>query len=192
LYESFKTSRFELFEPMKHCEPHLQEVARRYNAKYHLVAAGAKTGTTQFTVRADDPGASSVYGGGPGQTSEISVPMVRLDEVLRREDLGQSALLKVDVEGFELQVIEGCTGIIEGFEVVILETRFFKYADGMADFYEVVACMHRLGFVVYDMLDGSYRPQDSVLDLIDLVFVKENGFLRRKISKVWSPTPQRV
>jgi FkbM family methyltransferase len=189
LYSAFPQSRLVLVEPMSSCEPFLKDIATRFRAEYHLVAAGPRAGICQFNVRVDDKGASSVFTGGNSSILQVDVPMVRLDELLRNYEWSDSALLKIDVEGFELDVIEGCSEILDRFEAIILETRFFKYADGMAEFHEVIARMSALGYVVYDLLDGFYRPQDNVLDLIDILFVKADGSLRRRISRVWSATP---
>lgn len=184
LYESFPDSRYILFEALDTYEPFLKEIAGKFNATYHLTAAGSKAGSMPFAVRVDDPGASSAaIIEDEEKVDYVSVPVARIDEIVSEDDLGAAAALKVDVEGFELDVIEGCTRIIHKFEFVILECRFFKYQSGMYEFCEVVARMKELGFVVYDILDGGYRPQDNVLDLVDLLFVREDGFLRSKISR---------
>lgn len=184
LYESFPESRYILFEALDVYEPSLKVIASKFDATYHLVAAGKVAGEMPFSVRVNDPGSSSAaIISGEDNVDHISVPVARIDEVLSEDDLGESAALKVDVEGFELDVIEGCGSLIHAFEFVILECRFFKYEPAMYEFSEVVSRMKALGFVVYDMLDGGYRPQDGVLDLVDLVFVREDGFLRNSISK---------
>ena len=38
--------------------------------------------------------------------------------------------------------------------------------------------MHEQGFVVYDILEGIFRPYDNALGQVDLVFAKANGPLR--------------
>ncbi|NIQ16320.1 MAG: hypothetical protein GTO02_18595, partial [Candidatus Dadabacteria bacterium] len=35
------------------------------------------------------------------------------------------------------------------------------------------------GFVIYDFLDGLFRPLDNALGQIDIVFVKRDGFFRQ-------------
>lgn len=181
LYDAFPGAKLYLFEPNPECEPALKRIAEQYGAKYWLTAAGPQPGTMDFWVRPADPGASSMSDVG-GNSSRISVPVVRVDQVLKSDDIKQPAILKIDVEGFELDVIAGCTGLLDQIEMVILETRFFRYHERMAEFAEVVASMRDLGYVVYDVLDGAYRPRDGVLDFVDLVFVRHNGFLRSRIS----------
>ena len=131
-----------------------------------------------------DPGASSL--GIRKHEKDViltTVSVARIDQVLNEHDMHNSSLLKVDVEGFELDVIEGALGILNKIDVIILECRFFKYFDEMYEFHEVVQRMSQLGYVVYDILDGGYRREDGVLDLVDLLFVRKDGSLRREIFK---------
>jgi FkbM family methyltransferase len=183
LYAAFPESRFVLFEPLKRFEPHLQAICRQFNATYHLVAAGDRDGTVEFVFKPDDPGNSSRNVAGASPTAErLTVPIVRLDSVLKADDLGTNAMLKVDVEGTELSVIEGCVGLLPAcFEAIVLETRFFKYGPELFEFSEVVTRMSQLGYAVYDILDGGYRA-DGVLDLVDLLFVRANGQVRSRIA----------
>jgi hypothetical protein len=45
--------------------------------------------------------------------------------------------------------------------------------------YEIVQWMKDHGFVAYDLFGGQNRPLDGALAQMDLVFVKEKGFLRK-------------
>jgi hypothetical protein len=49
---------------------------------------------------------------------------------------------------------------------------------GAPIFDEVVAYMKTIGFVAYDIIHGWYRPLDNALGQVDILFVKENSFLR--------------
>jgi hypothetical protein len=72
--------------------------------------------------------------------------------------------------------------MLDVVELVVTETRFFRYPDMTAEFADVVATMRELGFVVYDILDGFYHP-DGRLDFVNLAFAKEGGFLRSWLSR---------
>jgi FkbM family methyltransferase len=52
------------------------------------------------------------------------VPVARLDEVLRADQLRAPALLKIDVQGQELEVLDGALGLLSHFEVIYLEASF--------------------------------------------------------------------
>ena len=52
---------------------------------------------------------------------------------------------------------------------------------GAPEFFEVIKFMKDKGFVVYDILNGFYRPLDKALGQVDIVFVKEDGKFRKTI-----------
>lgn len=90
-----------------------------------------------------------------------------------------SYLIKIDVQGAELDVLAGATNIIPDTELVILEVSLFEFFVGGPQFYEVVNYMKKEGFVVYDLFGYHCRPIDLALAQIDVAFVKEHGSFRK-------------
>jgi hypothetical protein len=107
-----------------------------------------------------------------------NVPVITLDSVIPR--LEGPALLKVDAEGYELPVLDGAVGMLPSIDMMILETRLFSYAEGLPEIGEVMSYAYAHGFVLYDVLDGGFRPLDGALELLDLVFVPVASALRRE------------
>jgi len=93
-------------------------------------------------------------------------------------------LLKVDVQGFELEVLKGADEILSNVDVIILEVSFFHFLKNASDFYDMIFYMKNLGYIVYDIVGGINRPLDLALGQKDLVFVKENGLFRK--SQGWA------
>ena len=88
-------------------------------------------------------------------------------------------LIKVDVQGAELQVLAGATRTLREAEAVVLEVSLFGFLIGGPQLYEIVQWMKQSGFVVYDIFGGHYRPLDRALAQVDMVFVREDGLFRR-------------
>lgn len=186
LYLAFPRSRLILFEPQLEFEPYIKEFAKRYNISYHMVALGSSSGTTTFLANPSDPGAATALAACDQDTASVPrvVPIRRLDEVLSRQDLGNSCLLKIDVEGFELEVLDGAIDLLPGIDAVILEARFIRYRPNQPIFHEVLSWMAEHGFFVHDLLDGGYRPQDGALDVIDVLFISHR--LANRVATTWS------
>ena len=108
-----------------------------------------------------------------------TVPSYRLDTLYSTRAWLDPILLKVDVQGYELKVLDGAPHLLEQTELVLLETSLFSFSPGMPDFYDVLSYMKQKGFVVYDLYNGHNRPLDGARAQIDVAFVKENGTLRR-------------
>jgi hypothetical protein len=103
-----------------------------------------------------------------------TIPAVTLDEICKTRQLEGPYLIKVDVDGRELDVLAGATQILQNTELVIVEVNLYVTArfDKMC---AVINFMKDQGFVAYDIVDLGYRPSDSALFQVDMVFVKESG-----------------
>jgi FkbM family methyltransferase len=192
LYKQFPDASHLLIEPLREYESVLQEISRRVRAEYIIAAAGPRAGSVTLNVHDDLSGSSTLketeaadVDGEPRQ-----VPTIRVDAVCKEKQLEGPFLLKVDVQGAELSVLEGASEILDQTEVVILEVSLFRFYEGGPQFSETVAQMKTLGYVVYDIFGGHYRPLDNALAQVDLVFVKERGAFRR--SHVFSTPSQRA
>lgn len=178
-------------EPIEEFEPRLQALRARHPGRVTIAACGPHDGEVVLHAHADAYGSSVLHesDGLIADGTDRRVRMVRVDTLVRGTDLRGSALLKVDVQGFELQVIDGALSTLPQCDVVILETSFFKFHEAAPEFAEVLARMKELGFVAYDIVDGHNRPLDNALAQRDVVFVKETG--RFRATHEWSSPEQR-
>lgn len=181
LYEAFKESNILLIEPLVEFEPFLRKICAVYNAQYVLAAAGETSGTAVLNVR-EDKVASSLLRHMDSEavsSSPRTVQAITIDEICVERKLQGSFLMKLDVQGAELQVLEGAKRTLEETEAVVLETSLFGFWVGGPQFHDVIARMKQFGFVAYDICGFLYRPLDDALCQVDLVFVRENGLFRR-------------
>jgi FkbM family methyltransferase len=118
----------------------------------------------------------------------IRVPMGTLDELFADEPLDAPLLLKLDVQGFELEVLRGGLAVLERAEVVILEIALLPYNQGAPLFAEVVAFMEQAGLVVYDFCGQWRRQTDHTLFQTDVVFVRHTSALRAR-RRFWLNEP---
>jgi FkbM family methyltransferase len=181
LYEAFRGASILLIEPLIEFEPFLRKICATYNAQYVLAAAGDTPGTAVLNVRAEKLGSSLLKeaGGIPVNTSPRTVPVVTIDEICQERNLRGPFLIKVDVQGAELRVLAGAARTLHESEAVILEVSLFGFWIGSPQFYDVVARMKEYGFVAYDFCGFLYRPFDTALCQVDMIFARENGLLRK-------------
>ena len=104
--------------------------------------------------------------------------MVAIDDVCEEKGLMAPYLIKVDVQGGELEVLSGASRSLSDAEVVILEVSLFEFVEDGPELHDVVTFMKAKGFVAYDMFGGHTRPLDGALAQVDIVFVKERGVFR--------------
>ncbi len=65
--------------------------------------------------------------------------MGRLHDFIAAEKIVPSALLKLDVQGFELSALQGCEDLLQHFAWVYVECSFIELYEGQALADEVIA-----------------------------------------------------
>lgn len=90
---------------------------------------------------------------GTAEAGTIAIRVARLDEHLSAEAIVAPALLKLDVQGFELQALEGCEDLLSCFAWIYAECSFIELYEGQAFADVIIAWLRERGFV----LDGVYN-----------------------------------
>lgn len=185
IYEAFPKALHIAFEPLPDFHARLAKRLSKFNHEIHHCALMESEGTHDI-LRTEHNlyGSSMMHKREPGDERLIQVPVKRLDDVMKGREISGRMLLKTDCQGADLLVVKGGEKTLQDCDIVILELSFFRFwGDHQSDFFEVVSYMHGRGFVVYDLLDGLFRPSDGALGQIDVAFAKERGFLRQ--SRKW-------
>jgi len=178
----FPDANYILVEPLEEYRPFLEAVSSSVpRAEYVPVAASAASGELVMNVHPDLVGSSvylenedSIVNGVPRVVQAIA-----LDSLIKSRDAIPPFLLKIDVQGAELDVLSGAKEVLQRTDYALLEASFFQFFTGGPQFYDVVTFMESRGFVAYDMCGFLYRPLDNALSQADIAFVKTKGFFRK-------------
>jgi FkbM family methyltransferase len=111
--------------------------AGRANIELHQVAVGDRDGVTRFRITRDTTGASvlpprlemrELIGQNWTVESEIECPMKKLDTILA--GFAEISLLKMDVQGFEEQVIAGAAEVLRRTKFLLIELNYMPQYEG--------------------------------------------------------------
>jgi FkbM family methyltransferase len=92
-------------------------------------------------------------------------------------------LVKIDVQGFELEVLEGGKSLFGVTEVFIIETTLFVGNHPLwPSTREVIEFMGKRGYEIYDITSFLRKPSDGALGQVDFAFVKADGMFRQNLS----------
>jgi FkbM family methyltransferase len=179
LYTANAGAVFHFVEPVPACRPVLEALVREHGGHAHPVAAGERDGSIDFFVHPDTSGSSTKrqYEGEFFDGEKVTVPVRRLDSLISRP-LQRPALLKIDTQGAELEVLAGAGQLMDEIDVVIIEVSFHQFREGAPELHEVVAQMAALGFRAYETLEGHYRAVDNAQAQVDIAFVRNDSRLR--------------
>jgi len=184
IYEAFPRAKHIVFEPLPSFHEALEKRLARFDYEIHHCALMEEKGRLEILLTDNLYSSSMMHQRAAGDGKLLEVAVERLDDVLDAESLAGPVLLKTDCQGADLLVVKGGLKVLAVCDIVILETSLFKFwGDHHPDFAEIVAYMADHDFVVYDILDGLFRPSDRALGQVDLVFAKRSGFLRA--SRKW-------
>jgi hypothetical protein len=106
-------------------------------------------------------------------------PMTTIDKLVEDNFQGKSPdFLKLDVQGYELEVLKGAEKTLQGIQVVLAEVNLIDVHQNVALLAEIVDWLNLRDFVAYDICELHRRPLDQALWQADFIFVKRNSFLR--------------
>ena len=181
----FPHARYLLIEPLKEYTPALTKIVQTIpGASYEMAAASATANANPLVINVhEDLVGSSLYReveedtGVNGMQREVSA--ITLDRFIAETLAQPPFLIKVDVQGAELDVLAGGETTVRAADLVLLEVSLYQFFKGAPLLCEVLAYMESHGFVPYDFFGLQYRPIDGALSQVDIAFVKEQGAFRR-------------
>lgn len=144
----------------------------RTNPNSLIAFLGSQKGETQFYINPEDPvcTGSSAY---KEQTEYYdnsipwTLPVVTLDSLNQTFDL-----IKMDVQGAELDIIKGGENTIQQASILQLELSMLEYNKNAPLASEIISYLFNLGFNLFDV--GSFYYWDDKLNQSDMLFVNRN------------------
>jgi FkbM family methyltransferase len=145
------------FEPIGACHARIVDLARDYpRIRPRKAALGAQDGEATINLASSlgsssllpfDPKSQDVY---PNITSggKETILVRTLDGELSAEDLRGRTLLKLDVQGFELEALKGGPATLARVDMVYLEASFVSLYAGQPLADEVIDFMNASGFAL--------------------------------------------
>lgn len=120
----------------------------------------------------------------PTVVSTISVPMTTFDKFTANKVFARPDFLKLDIQGYELEVLRGGELALASADAVLMEVNLLGILDGAPLFHEATQFMSERGFQVYDICSFFRRPYDGALWQVDVIFVRSSSLL--VASKRWA------
>jgi len=173
--------RLYAFEPLEENLRQLELHLRRFpNCQIFPVALGNYSGEAEFW-RSEFPASSSVLPMGelhktvfPHTASQVKevVRMAKLDEYLSQMAFEGRVLLKLDVQGFERQVLEGAVETLKRVDYVLAEVSYQPLYQGQALFEDIYEFLRVHGFEYAGNFSSLTSPLDGTILQSDALFVR--------------------
>lgn len=157
------------------------------HVKVFQLALGDRSGSVNFSDNTDNDDLNHIVA---EEAGGITVPMRRLDDLLIANSVD---LLKIDVEGYELIVLESAASLLPRVRCVLFEVEDEKCRRFGRGALELLSFVRSQGFRLLRIVGDS--AADALVESIpnqseDLVAVRDlNDFLQRTGYK-WEPVPR--
>jgi len=170
-----------MIEPQKSKMAILGEFAEKHeNICYLQCLVGAEDKTEETFYDAENsssvlkPGKSLVEHGGMKVKSVTKVKMRTIDSICEQQKISKVDVIKIDVQGFEMAVLEGAKKSLENVIYVNMEVNLGEgLYECSSKFDKVVKFMYEQGFSFYDIGDLFRYPDSGELSQIDCWFRKQ-------------------
>ena len=168
----FPEAAFHLFEPLVDYKPSYQKgitgaLAERPNLRIHKIALGSRNGWTPFgTDEAGYSGSTLVTAPSEQFPEMFQVPIRRLDSYVAELVLPGPQLLKVDVQGGEMAVLEGAGPLLKDVQLVQIETWLRRsYGEKTPLLHELMDHLSPIGFRLIELGNAFYDELHQVCGL---------------------------
>lgn len=176
----FPAAAIYAFEPNPEAAERLRANLPSGNLKIFPMACGRERGEAKLQLSRFAP-ASSLLKSTAQQLAEfpetavdraVSVEVQRLDSIMREEHFEPEALLKLDVQGFELEVLQGAEGILDAVAVVVCEVNTAQLYQGQTQMESLLAFLRKANFRVVDIGEPIRSRHTSEVIYVDLAFLR--------------------
>jgi len=177
-----------MIEPLDEMDEPLLTLCREQPLCRHVKAGAARTeGELIQTIMGFDLAGSSFLPAPKDDQVRTGrqrrTRMLTIDSILSQHPDFHPDLVKLDIQGFELEALSGGTKLFGATKLFIIETSLFSFFDGQPMTREVISFMADRRYEIYDITEFIRRPYDGALGQVDIAFVKADGFLR--VSNRW-------
>lgn len=169
--KEFPAATVHSFEPAPETFSLLERIARHEpRARAYPVACGASTGSVKFHVTGNHWCSSvlppselgqRLYGDWYTTKKVIDVPMVRLDDWARQHGVTSVDLLKVDAQGYDLEVLKGAVGLLPQVKAINCECQFAPEYEGCASFSQIDRFLVEHGFALHQLHEVNERGDEE-------------------------------
>jgi FkbM family methyltransferase len=132
----FPEANITAFEANPYQIKNLTDVVNDSNINLEFSCVGNRNGTTAFNLSPSNIGASSVLKINDHRVSkdwaqyEIEVPIIRVDDYCKTNNISKIDLLWMDVQGFEIPVFEGFGKMLEDVSAICTEVELVQMYNG--------------------------------------------------------------
>ncbi|MBJ7339103.1 MAG: FkbM family methyltransferase [Mycolicibacterium sp.] len=181
--ERWPTARVISFEPLEKPAATFRRVfATDELVSLHEAAVGPREAVgTMHLSRSDDSSSllaitrlqDTVFPG-TDEIGTVDVRVATLGAFVQADSIVAPALLKIDVQGYELEVLRGCEPLLQAFDRIYCECSFLELYEGQGLAGAVIAWLAERGFTLAGVFNAAYGDDGRAVQA-DFLFSRCGG-----------------
>ena len=174
----FPEAEYFLIEP-RVCDLDVIERLAKDNPNVHYWIGGLGPTNSRCPIFVHGPQTSILRSeiADKAETSIRNVEVRTLDSFVESGEIQAPSVIKMDIQGFELEALKGCKKILASteLEMILLEGSFRRVYEEMPLAPDVITFLSAAGFRIYDICSYVTRPMDGELLQADILFCRESS-----------------
>jgi FkbM family methyltransferase len=175
----FPQSKIHAFEPLVlHYEAFEKTMHAIPDVFLHKIALGSSTCILNMQVTSFSDASSileitdtsyDVFGITKDRNEAVNV--VCLDDYVSKHDLPLPDLMKLDIQGYELEALKGAAHCLKHAKYLIIEVSFIEFYHGQPLFHDIIMFLAQYDFYLYSLAVNT--PIGIALSQTDVLFVRK-------------------
>jgi FkbM family methyltransferase len=95
-----------------------------------------------------------------------------LDKIFKQLELNKKVLMKIDVQGYELNVLRGADNTIKDVDIILIETSFYELYTNQPLFDDIYSFLSNKGFNYFGSFEQLYDERDGKILQADSIFIR--------------------
>ena len=169
LYEAFRDKKFILIEANPLYREKVRYIATQLGASVEMSFCGEGNSTAELYLAGQSSSKYPVLESG----SVIKVPVKTLDAIVSTHKLKGPFVLKMDIEGAELEALKGATHTLKEVSALIAELPLLGIRPRSPSFEETFKFITDQGFHLFNICEGGGIQENGRLGHADFIFLKK-------------------
>ena len=110
---------------------------------------------------------------GTDESHTENITVSQLNRFISSSDLNLTTLLKIDVQGYELNALNGCIDLIDKFDYIYVECAFIELYEGQALADEVINYLAEYSFKLKGVYNTFYDKHGTAVQ-VDILFINNS------------------
>ena len=178
----FPQSKIISFEPLNEAYQILKKnFLNDQNYEIYNIALGSTKGVTEIEKNEYSPSSSLLEMNLAHKnnfnfainTEKVEIDIDLLDNIIEPSAIIRPALMKIDVQGYEDQVINGSSNTLKNIDIIICEMSYLELYKNQILFDKLYETFISMGFSYHGNLEQLHSPIDNEILQGDAIFIKK-------------------